>query len=131
MNDPFAVNGMKPSAFGNLNDSLSATPAAPANPFNPAFEAGDDFRLAPPEQPTFSSPPPNPYHAPSTYSYTPSRSSSSGVAWGKVGSGAGMMLLAVVWFVGGLAAGYIFFYPPILLIIGLVTAVSGLMGSSE
>ncbi|MEM7474059.1 MAG: hypothetical protein AAF483_03645 [Planctomycetota bacterium] len=30
-----------------------------------------------------------------------------------------MMLGAVVWFVGGLAVGYIFFYPPILFIAGL------------
>jgi len=39
-----------------------------------------------------------------------------------------MMLIAVVWFVVGLAAGIIFFYPPILLVIGLVAFVKGMMG---
>jgi hypothetical protein len=37
-----------------------------------------------------------------------------------------MMLIAVVWFVAGLAAGRIFFYPPILLIIGFVAFCKGL-----
>ncbi len=35
-----------------------------------------------------------------------------GLGYGMVG-GLAMMLLAVVWFFGGLAAGFIFFYPPI------------------
>ncbi len=47
---------------------------------------------------------------------------------GQVLAGIGMMVGAVVWFVVGYLAGYIFFYPPILLIIGLVTMVKGLMG---
>jgi len=50
------------------------------------------------------------------------------VNWGTVGFGGLMMLGAVVWFVGGLFAGVIFFYPPILLIIGLVTTIKGLFG---
>jgi hypothetical protein len=37
-----------------------------------------------------------------------------------------MILIAVVWFVAGLAAGRIFFYPPILLIIGIVAVIKGL-----
>ncbi len=40
-----------------------------------------------------------------------------------------MMLIAVVWFVAGLAAGRIFFYPPILLIIGFVAVCKGLFNS--
>ena len=43
--------------------------------------------------------------------------------------GIGMMVGAVVWFVVGLAFGYIFFYPPILFIIGLVTFFKGLFNS--
>ena len=39
-----------------------------------------------------------------------------------------MMVGALVWFFGGLAAGIIFFYRPILLIIGLVTMCKGLAG---
>jgi hypothetical protein len=38
------------------------------------------------------------------------------------------MVIAVVWFVGGLMAGIIFFYPPVLFIIGLVGFVRGLLG---
>jgi len=135
MNDPFSVSGMSPQSFGNLNPGFGSPPGfgpSPGlTPVNPAFEAGDEFRLAPAPEPMYSPPAPNPYHAPQ-HGYTPSYSSGGGgVAWGKVGSGAGMMLLAVVWFVGGLAAGYIFFYPPILLIIGLVTMITGLCGSSD
>lgn len=36
-----------------------------------------------------------------------------------------MMLGAVVWFVAGLAMGWIYFYPPVLFIIGLVTLIRG------
>ena len=38
-----------------------------------------------------------------------------------------MILIAVVWFVGGLAADIIFYYPPILFIIGLVALIKGIM----
>jgi hypothetical protein len=36
------------------------------------------------------------------------------------------MLLAVGWFFGGLMFGIIFFYPPVLFIIGIVAVVRGL-----
>jgi hypothetical protein len=39
-----------------------------------------------------------------------------------------MMLIAVVWFAVGLAVGIIFFYPPILLVLGFIAMVKGLMG---
>ncbi len=58
---------------------------------------------------------------PTGYEAEPSRSGvtiSSGVL-----GGAAMMLGAVVWFVVGWAAGVIFFYPPILFLIGLFTFV--------
>jgi len=45
---------------------------------------------------------------------------------GQVMLGLLMIIGAIVWFVGGLFAGYIFFYPPILLIIGLFTMVKGM-----
>lgn len=38
-----------------------------------------------------------------------------------------MMAIAVVWFVGGLMAGWIFFYPPILFIIGLIALFKGML----
>ena len=39
-----------------------------------------------------------------------------------------MMLGAAVWFFGGLAAGIIFFYPPILFILGIGTMIKGFSG---
>lgn len=47
---------------------------------------------------------------------------------GGVAGGILMMLIAVVWFVVGLANDWIFFYPPILFIIGLVAFIKGLTG---
>jgi hypothetical protein len=41
--------------------------------------------------------------------------------------GAAAMAIAVIWFVVGLAADRIFFYPPILFIIGLVAFFKGMM----
>ena len=45
--------------------------------------------------------------------------------------GAGMMVGAVVWFVVGWMAGRIFFYPPILFVIGIVAMIKGLMMPAE
>ena len=60
---------------------------------------------------------------------TPRRERGSSIAISRtVISGALMMIGAVVWFVVGLFAGWIFFYPPVLFIAGLVTFVAGLMG---
>ena len=38
-----------------------------------------------------------------------------------------MMGIALIWFLAGLTAGYIFFYPPVLFIIGVYAFVKGLM----
>jgi predicted Zn finger-like uncharacterized protein len=43
-----------------------------------------------------------------------------------IAGGAFLMLASVVWFFGGLAFGIIFFYPPILFIIGLVAFIRGI-----
>ena len=40
-----------------------------------------------------------------------------------------MILIAIVWFVGGLMAGYIFFYPPILAVIGFIAIIKGCMSN--
>jgi hypothetical protein len=45
--------------------------------------------------------------------------------------GLASMLVAVVWFVLGLSAGIIYFYPPVLFLFGLVSVVRGLLGHSE
>ena len=54
---------------------------------------------------------------------------STGPDMGQVLGGIGMMVGALVWFFGALALGRIFFYPPILFIIGLVTMIKGFMSS--
>ncbi len=45
-----------------------------------------------------------------------------------VAGGILMMLIAVIWFVVGLAGGIIFFYPPILFVIGIVAIIKGGFG---
>lgn len=45
--------------------------------------------------------------------------------------GVGLMVIAVIWFVGGWLNGIIFFYPPILLVIGLVMAVRGALSGGD
>jgi hypothetical protein len=47
--------------------------------------------------------------------------------WG----GVGMMVGAVVWFALGWMAGRIFFYPPILFVLGIVAVGKGLMAPAE
>ncbi|MFO0943170.1 MAG: hypothetical protein U0930_20735 [Pirellulales bacterium] len=47
------------------------------------------------------------------------------VDWAKIGGGLLTMLGATVWFVVGLAANRIFYYPPVLFIIGLVAVLKG------
>jgi hypothetical protein len=47
--------------------------------------------------------------------------------WG----GVGMMVGAVLWFVLGWMAGRIFFYPPVLFVMGLVAAGKGLMAPAD
>lgn len=46
-------------------------------------------------------------------------------------AGIAMMVGAAVWFFVGLAAGRIFFYPPILFIFGIVSFFKGLMGGGQ
>jgi hypothetical protein len=60
-----------------------------------------------------------------------SRSLEGKVANGGIVGGIVAMVIAVVWFVVGLAAGRIFFYPPILFIIGLVGFIKGLVEYSN
>src|SRR5262249_38735463 len=48
---------------------------------------------------------------------------------GGIAAGVLMMIIAVAWFVAGIVwANRIFFYPPILFVIGIVAIVKGLMG---
>jgi len=45
---------------------------------------------------------------------------------GKILSGAGMMVGAAVWFVLGLLGGRIFFYPPIMFVLGAIALINGI-----
>ncbi len=56
------------------------------------------------------------------------RSLEGSMIHGGVIGGILMMVIAVIWFVVGLANDWIFFYPPILFIIGLVAFIKGLTG---
>lgn len=42
-----------------------------------------------------------------------------------------MMAIAVLWFVGGLAAGIIFFYPPIMFFVGLIATISAVLSGGS
>jgi hypothetical protein len=62
----------------------------------------------------------------------PRRLSGSGIAISRsIIAGVLMMVIAVVWFVVGLFAGWIFFYPPILFVLGLIAVGKGMMGYGD
>ena len=46
---------------------------------------------------------------------------------GSVAGGILMMVGAIIWFVVGYMAGYIYFYPPILFVLGLISMIKGFM----
>jgi hypothetical protein len=77
----------------------------------------------------------NPYASPQ-YNATPASYSSykpakKGQFWdSSVLGGLALMAIAIVWFFGGLMVNIIFFYPPILFIIGLVVMIKGLASGS-
>lgn len=54
------------------------------------------------------------------------RSLEGGIINGGTGAGVLAMLIAVVWFIAGLANDIIFFYPPVLFVIGLVAFFKGM-----
>ncbi len=49
----------------------------------------------------------------------------------QIGLGAVIMSVAAIWFVGGLMAGWFFYYPPLLFIVGIITVIKGCFGYSE
>ncbi len=62
--------------------------------------------------------------------YDRSESSGSGMFNGNTFTGLAMVIGALIWFFVGLVAGVIFFYPPILLILGLIQMGRGLLGDA-
>ena len=96
----------------------------------PTPSAQDTYDVLPPVTPA-------PAPRPMTRTYRPVdpseadtfRESRSGATGNTALGGIALMALAALWFFGGLAVGYIFFYPPILFLIGLVTFLKGVFGA--
>lgn len=134
--------GQPDPAAANPWNNAPATPANPwAGPAQPAQSSSpfsdDDFKGDYQLQAAPPAPPPNPYSSPqftslpaSGYSGSYQRKKEGGFWNGSVLGGVAMMVIAVVWFFGGLAVGFIFFYPPILFIIGLVAFFKGLFAGN-
>lgn len=59
------------------------------------------------------------------YKAETTQANSGGGTDGSVIVGILMMVGAVVWFFGGLAFGYIFYYPPVLFVLGLISTIKG------
>jgi predicted Zn finger-like uncharacterized protein len=111
-----------PNPLANVPNPYGA--AAPIQP------AGSPFGAAPVNQ--------NPYAPPTTSTWQDTMQRAAGADdWRKAKNrsdfnssmwgGLGMMVFAVVWFVGGLMFDILFFYPPVLFIIGLVAFVRGIV----
>lgn len=136
-----ANNGF--GGFGQSNDVWGpATPAANSfgSPSNTLLNnnSNDDYQLQPAANnfaannyaPTVSSPYASPQYNSTPASYQ-SPTPAKGQFWdSSVLGGIALMVIAVVWFFGGLAVNIIFFYPPILFIIGLVALVKGIFAGS-
>ena len=112
---------------------LLAPVAAEAVPDLQPIETEPDYNL----QPLATEP--NPYGAPvsapaptgSAYPYGSQPPKEKPGWWGSMLGGVAMMVIAVVWFFGALfLADRIFFYPPILFIIGLVTFCRGIFSGN-
>ncbi len=55
----------------------------------------------------------------------------SAAAMQHIGLGIVMMAGAALWFIVGLFNGFIFYYPPLLFIVGIITVIKGCLGYSE
>ena len=122
-NDPFGMPANDP--FGMPADDNPF--AASANEFgeSPYASGSDGYQVS--SVPAYmSAPKPRKKKAKRKKS---SAAASGGPDMGQVLGGIGMMVGAVVWLVVGLMCGWIFFYPPILFIIGFATMVKGFLSS--
>ncbi len=127
----------------------AAKAAPPARPRKPApVEVLDDFEEVPdddlfeeideddhPPSKQRGLPPKTKKKSKSTSLYSGGRSSrkssSGGMNGGLMIKGGLMIVGAIVWFVVGWMAGFIYFYPPVLLVIGIGTCIKAMMGSDE
>ncbi|WP_254506496.1 hypothetical protein [Anatilimnocola floriformis] len=101
-------------------------------PSGPAYQQPEsEYTLAPAayQQSTIASPYASPTSVTPYSAYRPEPA--KGQFWdSSILGGLALMAISVVWFFGGLAAGFIFFYPPVLFIIGLVVMIKGLASGS-
>jgi hypothetical protein len=116
---------------------LSDSEDEPAPPSSPEPPEPEGIKAEAPQRASPPSPPPSlPKKKPEKKPREPERRQPRVVfeeGWfGSVNSGVIggllMMVIAVVWFVLGLMANRIFFYPPILLVIGLISMIKGFFG---
>jgi hypothetical protein len=123
------------SPLGNndpWDDLLGDVPAATAPA--PSLAPAPAFPTAPARAPEFrrhQATAPNPYAASQMQAPTRGRAARpkremDGKAAGAIFGGLAMMVGAVIWFVVGWFAGWIFFYPPILFVFGFISFVGGI-----
>jgi len=121
---------------------LAQAPRAPAKVEPYRAPTAGDYASQPipplqqnlPTTPITSAPVANPFSsAPPAAATTSSGKYNHGFGWEHRGWDAGvlgglaMMGIAVLWFVLGLACGIIFYYPPVLFVLGLVGVIRGLV----
>jgi hypothetical protein len=140
---PLGGPDLLPLTDAELTPLPAASHLAPlggGNPFADAVPQGD-YTLQPMAPAPYVATAPRPtnaslaseYIANANASYQESKKkkyySNDGDGWGLnagIGGGAIMMLISLVWFCGGLAFGILFFYPPILFIVGLIGFFKGI-----
>jgi hypothetical protein len=98
---------------------------------SPEIGPGSNWTMQPQSPQSYSAASiPNPYEPSATTTAT--KNYNHGFGWEHRGwdkgmmGGLAMMAIAAVWFLVGLAGGIIFYYPPILFVIGLVGFIRGL-----
>jgi hypothetical protein len=111
------------------NQSVSTRPKEPPIPVRPPRDDDDeDNRPRAKRKPLSSDPMLKDYYRRTA---KPRRRGPSIAVSPAVITGVLMMVIAVVWFVLALSLGWIFFYPPVMFVLGLVAVVKGFMGYDE
>lgn len=115
--------------MGSLLDEALAEPTLPRAAAAPSQATSSLY----PTQSPYATQTPQPTMRPrvtaQSYLRNKPRPQRSAVDTGAISGGLGMMAIAVIWFFGGLFFGYLFFFPPILFIIGFVSFCKGLVST--